>query len=312
MKIFLLAIIMALTVPLALSANSDNKITLLKRDSGQNEIPLLNNRFRIDYKVNEITLLFFRKRGSPAVILVQPNGSKLYATSAIKEPNVDWFDELSYDLITIREPMAGPWQVVGSILPDSRIVVLGDIDLKVEPLPPLLFRGETVKITGQVLNDNEPINVGLFRDVVSLHVDFISTNNSDYANFGAGTHNVAQFKDDGRGFDERPKDGIFTGEFKLVFPAGQWQPELYIETPLLKRTVVQDVLEVKEPPFSYDIALAQDDAHEHKLTITLDSSVVKPETVLIQGKIYYPNNEEQMFNLEGSKLLTRELLIKKL
>ncbi|MFY8326361.1 TIGR03503 family protein [Pseudoalteromonas sp. ZZD1] len=310
MKILLLAIIMALTMPLALSANNDDKITLLKRDSGQNEIPLLDNRFRIDYKVNEITLLFFRKRGAPAVILVQPNGSKLYATSAIKEPNVDWFDELSYDLITIREPMAGPWQVIGSILPDSRIVVLGDIDLKVEPLPALLFRGETVKITGQVLNDNEPINVGLFRDVVSLHVDFISTNNSDYANFGAGTHNVAQFKDDGRGFDERPKDGIFTGEFKLVFPAGQWQPELYIETPLLKRTVVQDVLEVKEPPFSYDIALAQDDAHEHKLTITLDPSVVKPETVLIQGKIYYPNNEEQMFNLEGSKLLTRELLIK--
>ncbi|WP_372822935.1 TIGR03503 family protein [Pseudoalteromonas shioyasakiensis] len=310
MKIYLLAMLVALLTPFTLTANSEDKITLLKRDGEQNEIPLLDNRFRIDYKVNEITLLFFRKPGSPAVVLVQPNGSKLYATSAMKEPNVDWFDELSYDLITIREPMAGPWQVVGSILPDSRIVVLGDIDLKVEPLPPLLFRGETVKITGQILNDGEPINVGLFKDVVSLHVDFISTNNSDYANFGAGTHNVAQFKDDGRGFDERPKDGIFTGEFKLAFPAGQWQPELYIETPLLKRTVVQDVLEVKEPPFSYDIALAQDDAHEHTLAITLDPSVVKPETVLIQGKIYYPNNEEQMFNLEGSTALTRELQIK--
>ncbi|KTF14797.1 TIGR03503 family protein [Pseudoalteromonas sp. H105] len=310
MRHFLFILLVVFFSPQVLSAQSDDKITLLKRDGKQNEVPLLNNRFRIDYKVEEINLLFFRKPGTPAVVLVQPDGSKLYATSSIKEPNLDWYDEISYDLITIREPTPGPWQVVGSILPDSRIVVIGDIDLEVEPLPPLLFRGETVKITGQILNDGEPIGVGMFRDVVSLHVDFISTNNSDYANFGAGTHNVAQFRDDGRGFDERPKDGVFTGEFKLVFPAGQWQPELYIETPLLKRTVVQDILEVKEPPFNFEIALAEDDTLEHTLTISLDPEVVKPETVLIQGKIYYPNNEEQMFNLEGTNAPTRELIIK--
>ena len=310
MRHFLFILLVVFFSPQEVSAQSDDKITLLKRDGKQNEVPLLNNRFRIDYKVEEINLLFFRKPGTPAVVLVQPDGSKLYATSSIKDPNLDWYDEISYDLITIREPTPGPWQVVGSILPDSRIVVIGDIDLEVEPLPPLLFRGETVKITGQILNDGEPIGVGMFRDVVSLHVDFISTNNSDYDNFGAGTHSVAKFRDDGRGFDERPKDGVFTGEFKLAFPAGQWQPELYIETPLLKRTVVQDILEVKEPPFNFEIALAKDDTLEHILTISLDPEVVKPETVLIQGKIYYPNNEEQMFNLEGTNASTRELIIK--
>nr|WP_283711212.1 TIGR03503 family protein [Pseudoalteromonas prydzensis] len=297
-------------LPSTSNATSEDKITLLQRDGQQNEIPLLENRFRIDYKVDEITLLFFRKPGAPAVVLVKPDGSKYHATSARKDDNLQWFDELSYDLITIKNPMPGPWQVVGSILPKSRIVVLGEVELQVEPLPALLFRGETVKMTGRILNDGQPINTGLFRDVVSLHVDFISTNNSDFANFGAGTHNVAEFKDDGRGFDERPKDGVFTGEFKLVFPAGQWQPELYIETPLLKRTVVQDILEVKEPPFSYSIALAEDDLQEHQLTITLDKQIVQPETVLIQGKIYYPNNEEQMFTLDANNGLTRELAIK--
>ncbi|MBE0378602.1 TIGR03503 family protein [Pseudoalteromonas prydzensis] len=310
MRSILLAVCLVMMLPSTSNATSEDKITLLQRDGQQNEIPLLENRFRIDYKVDEITLLFFRKPGAPAVVLVKPDGSKYYATSARKDDNLQWFDELSYDLITIKNPMPGPWQVVGSILPKSRIVVLGEVELQVEPLPALLFRGETVKMTGRILNDGQPINTGLFRDVVSLHVDFISTNNSDFANFGAGTHNVAEFKDDGRGFDERPKDGVFTGEFKLVFPAGQWQPELYIETPLLKRTVVQDILEVKEPPFSYSIALAEDDLQEHQLTITLDKQIVQPETVLIQGKIYYPNNEEQMFTLDANNGLTRELAIK--
>ncbi|MBB1418075.1 TIGR03503 family protein [Pseudoalteromonas sp. 1181_04] len=310
MRSIMLVVCLVMMLPNTSSATNEDKITLLQRDGRQNEIPLLENRFRIDYKVDEITLLFFRKPGAPAVVLVKPDGSKYYATSARKDDNLQWFDELSYDLITIKQPMPGPWQVVGSILPKSRIVVLGEVELQAEPLPPLLFRGETVKITGQILNDGEPIQVGLFRDVVSLNVDFISTNNSDFANFGAGTQNVAEFKDDGRGFDERPKDGIFTGEFKLVFPAGQWRPELYIETPLLKRTVVQDLIEVKEPPFSYEIALAEDDLQEHHLTITLDNQIVQPETVLIQGKIYYPNNEEQMFTLDAKNSLTRQLTIK--
>ena len=136
--------------------------------------------------------------------------------------------------------------------------------------------------------------MGQFRDVISLNVDFVSTNNSDHQPY-AGTH-VTEFRDDGRGFDERPLDGVFTGEFKPTFPAGEWQPELYIETPILKRTVVQKPIVVHEPPFDYEIALAEQDEDDIS-TITLNPEIVKPETVLIQGKIYYPNNEDKCSQL---------------
>jgi uncharacterized protein (TIGR03503 family) len=292
------------------NAYSVKQVEVLKRDGQQNEIPLLDNRFRIDSQIDEITLIFFRKPGAPAVILVRPDGSKYFATESIRNPDLDWYDELTYDLVTIRKPMPGPWQVIGSILADSRIVVLGEISLQAEPLPPTLFRGETIKITGKILNEGEPINANLFRDVVMLNVDFVSTNNDSFANFGAGTLEVAEFRDDGRGFDERPKDGVFTGEFKLDFPAGEWTPELYVATPLLQRRIVQDTIIVHEPPFSFDIKLGEQDIDEHALTINIDSNIVKPETVIIQGKIYYPNNEEQMFTLDSIAQASRELAIK--
>ncbi|MFL3652003.1 MAG: TIGR03503 family protein [Pseudoalteromonas sp.] len=292
------------------SAYGVKQVEVLKRDGHQNEIPLLENRFRIDSKIEEITLLFFRKPGAPAVILVRPDGSKYFATEAVRNPDLDWFDELTYDLVTIKNPMAGPWQVIGSILPNSRIVVLGEVSLEAQPLPPMLFRGETIKITGKILNDGEPIDAELFRDVVSLNVDFVSTNNENFANFGSGVQEVAEFKDDGRGFDERAKDGIFTGEFTLDFPAGEWTPELYVATPLLQRRIVQDTIEVHEPPFSTNVTLAEQDTDEHKLTITIDPSVVKPETVIIQGKIYYPNNEEQMFTIDAAPNDSRQLNVK--
>lgn len=306
---YFVAVLMVLSL-FTSNAFAVKQVELLKRNGKENEIPLLDNRFRVDSQIKEITLLFFRKPGTPAVILVRPDGAKYFAINSVKDTNIEWFDEISYDLVVIKNPMPGPWQVIGSISPDSRIVVLGEISLETTPLPPLVFRGETIKITGQILNDGEPINANLFSDVVSLNVDFVSTNNEDYANFGAGTLQVTSFKDNGRGFDERPKDGVFTGEFKLDFPAGEWTPELYITTPLLQRRVVNTPIIVLEPPFKYDIALADDINNEHKLTITIDNQIVKPETIIFQGKIYYPNNEEQMFTIEPKESDSRELIIK--
>ncbi|WP_440053635.1 TIGR03503 family protein [Pseudoalteromonas sp. T1lg65] len=285
-------------------------ITLLDRNNKVNEIPLLENRFRIDHDVEEITLLFFRAIGAPPVILVRPDGSKLYVTHAMHNKNLQWYDEVSYDLIIIKNPTPGPWQVVGQIQDGSRIMVLGDIALEVEQLPPLLFRGETLKVSARVTNDGKPIDIGYFRDVVSLHVEFASTNNDNYANFGAGTHSVTEFKDDGREFDERPMDGIFTGEFSLSFPAGEWQPEYFIETPILKRRVVSKPIVVAEPPFAFDLMLAGEGELEHGLTINIDPAIVKAETILFQGKVLYPNGEEQIFTLDAQERLYRQLGIK--
>lgn len=292
------------------SSTAAPKIELLKRQGHENEIPLLDNRFRIDGEVDEITLIFFRKPGSPAVVLVRPDGTKYFATEAIRNPNLQWYDEASYDLVTITKPMAGPWQVIGRILPNSRIVVLGDITLKAQNLPPMLFRGETVKVTGQVFNDGEPVKSNLFQEVVTLEVDFVSANENGDANFGASTQEVAKFKDNGRGFDERAKDGVFTGEFKLNLPEGHWTPELYIATPLLQRRLVQPTVVLLDTPFSYDLTLAENDTPEHILTINLDTQVLKAETVLIQGRIFYPNNEEQGFTIEENSSAMRQLAIK--
>nr|WP_246239938.1 TIGR03503 family protein [Pseudoalteromonas caenipelagi] len=285
-------------------------VTVLERDGVSNEVPLLDNRFRIDHKVDKISLLFFRKPGSPAVVLVQPDGSKIYATHALRDDTLQWYDEVSFDLIVISNPTPGPWQVIGNIQPDSRVMVVGEIELKVEPLPPLIFRGETLKVTGRVTNDGAPIDIGYFREVVTLVVDFVSTNNDAYDNFGAGTQSVTEFKDDGREFDERPMDGIFTGEFQLTFPAGEWRPEFHIETPLMKRKVVAKPIIIAEPPFDYELTISESEEFDHELMIKIDNQTVKPESVIFQGKIFYPNGEEQPFTIDPKTRLHRTLPIK--
>lgn len=293
--------------------------SLLEDLPTKNQIPLFDNRFRIDENVDEITLLLFRRKGSASVVLVQPDGSKLHFNTA-DQKQVRWHDADSYDLIQIKQPMAGPWQAVGRLLPQSRIMVLTDIKLHVDALPDNIMVGETVKVTARLTNGDQPINAREFRDVLALEVIFISTNNADFDNFGRGIVPVAQFRDDGKGYDERARDGVFTGEFQLRFVAGEWIPKYIVRTPLYTREIEQAPVILKPAPIKAEITaseaptdaeLAQQPAVEakpHQILFTVTDDAVNADSVLLQGRIRYPNGEVADFamNEAGSapRLLT--------
>lgn len=261
-----------------------------------NQLPLLDNRFRIDHNVKEITLLFFRKPGTPPVILVRPDGSKMYASMALTG-EAQWFDETTYDLIKIENPMPGPWQAVGNLSQGSKVLIITDFELNVDDLPGILIKDETIKLTGHVTNNGEPIKARNFKDVITLNVDFISTNNKKYRNFGAGIQEVTSFVDDGRGFDERPRDGVFTGEFKLNFPSGEWVPKYHIRTPLMQRVLEHDPVLINPNPVQLKIETTEVADEFHKLTIDIVGDYVKKDSMIFQGKVFYPNQEVQSFSI---------------
>ena len=96
----------ALILPAFVSAQSpqaeqpaSNPLTSLG-DDFQNSIELLQNRFRIDFEVDEITMVFFREYGSVPVVLVKPDGSKIYQSQADGE-DIFWFDTATYDMVSI-------------------------------------------------------------------------------------------------------------------------------------------------------------------------------------------------------------------
>lgn len=280
----------------------------------KNQISLFDNRFRIDDKVEEITLLLFRRRGSASVVLVKPDGSKVHFNNA-EAQQTRWHDASSYDLIQIKNPMPGPWQAIGRLLPESRIMLLSDIQLNVEPLPANLMVGETVKITARLTNGDKPITAKDFNEVLALEVIFVSTNNADYDNFGRGVVQVAQFRDDGKGYDERARDGVFTGEFQLKFVAGEWTPKYIVRTPLYVREVEQAPVVLKPAPIVADItasaALADDTPQEqaipHQVLFRITDESVNAASVLLQGRVRYPSGEIESFALNEPGITPREL-----
>jgi len=76
-----------------------------------NDIPLLDNRFRIDPDVADVTIVIHRRSNKSPAILVRPDGSKLYAWRHPAD-KVRWLDSDRYDIVTIDEPMPGPRQAI--------------------------------------------------------------------------------------------------------------------------------------------------------------------------------------------------------
>lgn len=210
---------------------------------------------------------------------------------------MQWHDDSTFDLIKIEKPMPGPWQAIGDILPESQIMVMSDVKIEVEPLPDVVLSGEILKVVGKLYNGDEPINTPYFRDVVTLDVHFYSTNNTDYENFGADALKLTSFRDDGHDLDEYAGDGLFTGDFRLDFAAGEWQPVFLIKLPMASREIRQKPLVLYQSPIHISVETSENKDSPHSMTLLIDPTYVDPNSLVFQGKITFPDRQVEPFSI---------------
>ncbi len=261
-----------------------------------NSIELLQNRFRIDYKIDEVTMIFFREYGSSPIVLVKPDGSKVFQNDA-DEKTIFWYDSTTYDMISLKNPDIGPWQAVGDILPNSRVMVISDLALHVNSLPKIIFSGEIIKQTAYLTNDGKPIDYEAFRDVVELTISLASTNNPNYNNFGSNSEIIATFQDNGKGMDETPLDGVFTGQFNLAIADGEWIPTFKVATPMYSREQVDPAIMLLPNPISIDVDIDDGTGGYHILKVDADRQYVDMSSLLLDGKVRFPNGDIQNFSI---------------
>ena len=296
--------ILALMPSLLIAQDQMPDVKYYEQDNITNQIPYFDNRFHIDAQLDEITLLFYRKNGSPPIILVRPDGSKLKVNNFPKD-KVEWYDDRTFDLITIKQPMPGPWQAIGDILPNSKIMLVSDVTLKVDPIPEIVLSGETLKIKGQIFNREQVVDDPLFDDVVKLDVDFFSTNNTNFDNFGAQPIQIGSFRDDGYDLDEYAKDGIFTAEFNLDFSPGEWLPIYKVIMPKATRELRQKPIILQANPINITVETTTDPLEFHIVTLNIDETNVNPDSMVFQGKITFPDKQTEPFAIMQGSGITR-------
>ncbi|MGL4249477.1 MAG: TIGR03503 family protein [Aeromonas sp.] len=246
------------------------------------DVPLLDNRFRIDHGVKEITFIIKRKAGTPSVILVRPDGSKLYVGRA-KPAEVGWLALSEHDLITLRNPMPGPWQAIGEVDAENRVRILSSVRLDIEALPMQLYQGEVVKLKAWLLiNDQVPKDKYYLADL-GMNVKLQSFNEADQQEVLLDQV-LGRYLDDGKGLDEVPGDGIMTAEVTLQdIPGGKYRAMFSTGNQVFTRARYQDVL-LYPYPFSYNLVPPSEELGA-KLSLLIDRDELDPASVVIKGSV---------------------------
>ncbi len=257
------------------------------------DIPLLDNRFRIDYGVKEITFIVTRKPGTPSVILVRPDGSKLYV-GKVTPPDVGWLALKDQDLITIRDPMPGPWQAIGEVDPDNRVRLLSNIRLETDQLPTQLYQGERVKLKSWLLIDDAPPKAGYYLTDLGMTVRLQRFNDAKQEGEPIVDEVLGHYRDDGKGLDEVPGDGIMTAEAVLDVAAGKYRAMYSTGNQVFSRARYQDVL-IYPLPVSYTLAPPSQEFGA-KLSFLIDADELDPASVAIEGKATNTVGASMAFN----------------
>ena len=257
------------------------------------DIPLLDNRFRIDYGVKEITFIIKRKPGTPSVILVRPDGSKLYV-GKVTPPDVGWLTQQDQDLITVRNPMPGPWQAIGEVDPDNRVRLLSDIRLESESLPTRLYQGERVKLQSRLLIDGAAPGAGYYLSDLGMTVKLQQFNDAAQSGEPIVEETLGHYLDDGKGLDEVPGDGVLTAEAVLDVPAGKYRALYSSGNQVFSRAQSQQVL-LFPWPLSYTLDAPSGDIGA-RLSLLIDADELEPTSVVIQGKAIDSAGVSMAFN----------------
>jgi len=264
-------------------------------ENAAQKIKLLSNRFRVDQAVEKIVFIIERKPGSAPIILVRPDGSKIYANRRID--GVKWMDGNTGDMIEIMSPMIGPWQIIGDILPTSEIRLATALTLKLDPIPEQLFIGENIKLTSRLEFNDKLLALGKVDDLIKLNVYLRADDDKESPNFGAGTFIVGDYVDDGVGYDERMGDGVFTGLLDLDKPEGGYTLLVKATNKVFEREAARSLRLLKKP-IKVDLMSAAFNGH-YALRFFSNPNTVKLDQLAVQLRITHPDDTVEHLSISG-------------
>lgn len=236
----------------------------------------LDNRFRVDPTVEQVSFVVKREANSQGIVLVRPDGEKYYAW---RHPdNVSWYDEPGMDIISIENPMPGPWQAIGRVTPKNQVVVLSDLKLTVENLPSRLYQSETLKFTARLTQNGELLTMRDFLERVKLSVvfyEYVEDVESLPKEARPGPIILGEFADDGLAFDEAPGDGVFTVALPVNIQPGKYRVKINSGNGIFLRTVEQQVL-VYPPPMKASFIQGRGQHEHHQIVVETEEGALLP------------------------------------
>ncbi|MCC4782674.1 TIGR03503 family protein [Vibrio lentus] len=242
---------------------------------------LLDNRFRVDPSIEQVTFVIYRADNSKSVVLVRPDGKKYYAWR--NADNVRWYEESSMDIISIENPMPGPWQAVGKVSPKNNIKLLSHLVLDANDFPDKLYQTENIKFTARLTSDGKPLVLRDFLDRVKLKVTFtkfVENEESLVREARPIPVVMGEFADDGSGLDEQAGDGVFTVSLPIDIEPGKYRARITSGNGVFLRAQEQEVL-VYPTPLTTTFIQSRKEGLPHTIVVSGEPGMIAPSSLAV-------------------------------
>ncbi|MHB8920873.1 MAG: vWA domain-containing protein [Halothiobacillus sp.] len=260
-------------------------------------LPLKDNKFLVDKSVKELTLLAFRDKSNQPTRLKMPDGQIIDESSSKNRPEWHWDASGGRDLITIEQPPAGQWQIIGALDPDNRALIITDLKLQLSTLPTRIYPGEVINGDLMLTNLDQPITRPALTQVIKAGIE----EHKDQEII----QNI-KLNDQGADPDIIGGDGKFNFQLHLIDPAGiyslvataisptfqrDWRQNFAMATqaPIQVKTDIVPIATATPEPLGTQastpaIAPAHHPVITRQIQITQDPTVIEPGTARIVGE----------------------------
>lgn len=241
------------------------------------QVPLANNSFAVDSSVEEFTALIFRQQKDEQTQLIGPDKQVYNSTSSDRD--VNWHRDKDYDLITVKQPLEGEWQVQAAIAPASRITVVSDLRLKVKTLASNLFRGGQESLSFVVQEDGKTI----------VRKEFLSLlHNTAKMGFGPRDEVTEQLWNYDFSQYSPPSNGIYSVKLPLFKQMGVYDVDVLVDGKTFQRRFHHRIT-VREP-FTASLDESTNDSGQmvKVLTVRSHNESINPKKTQIAATIVNP------------------------
>jgi hypothetical protein len=231
-------------------------------------LPMSGNGFLIDKSIEEVTIVTTKDSPDTTIKLSAPDGKKY--SSGNKPPDTEWFASSNFDMMTIKKPLEGKWEILFSTGKNNKAYVITNLNLQTNfnELYPLFGQNLDVRVwlerDGKTIKEKEVLE----KITISLELS----------------------KPDGEMIRLQPfnkEDGTFEKSIEL-FNAGNYKLKLVADGKTFQR----------EKTFAFKVS----DVKESQEDIKLRKSLKKPETQI-------PPNNNMADQVHWGKIIAQFMII---
>ena len=248
------------------------------------QVPLTNNHFDIDSRIEEFTALIFRGTSGRETQLIAPSGAVITQAVADNQDNVRWHHDLNFDLITVSGPEAGEWSVDADVDPDNRVQILSDLKLSVSGVPANLFSGAPIDMSIALVNEGEVVTEPAVLQLTDISMQVTAPDGRTGSKLLSDPENL-------------PPEGVFRETMSRLSMPGEYRIEVNAIGRTFQRrqvltAVLAEPLKVETEPFP--------DQQRVLITVTPQGDSIDTGLSRIIAKIASPDGSSVIQNMEYS------------